>query len=110
KILVADDEPTVRATVQRLLHRRAAHPVLAADGTEAEALLRSEKFDLVLLDVMMPGRTGYELVPIARETPPAAPLILLSGYSEQAANVEPPDAFLEKPFNGASLEETLRNA
>jgi len=110
KILVADDEPTVRATVQRLLHRRAAHPVLAADGTEAEALLRSQKFDLVLLDVMMPGRTGYELVPIARETQPAAPVILMSGYSEQASNVEPPDAFLEKPFNGAALEETLRNA
>jgi signal transduction histidine kinase/CheY-like chemotaxis protein len=109
-ILVADDEPTVRGTVQRLLQRRAAHSVLAGDGTEAEKLLRSQRFDLVLLDVMMPGRTGYELVPIVRETQPNAPVILMSGYSEQASNVEPPDAFLEKPFNGRSLEQTLRDA
>jgi signal transduction histidine kinase/CheY-like chemotaxis protein len=110
KILVADDEPSVRATVQRLLHRRAAHPVLASDGGEAEQLLRSGQFDVVLLDVMMPKRTGYELVPIARETQPRAPVILMSGYSEQASNVEPPDAFLEKPFNGTTLEETIRGA
>ena len=110
KILVADDEPSVRATVQRLLQRRAAHPVVAADGGEAEQLLRTGQFDVVLLDVMMPKRTGYELVPIARETQPRAPVILMSGYSEQASNVEPPDAFLEKPFNGATLEETIRAA
>ncbi|HEY1556952.1 MAG TPA: ATP-binding protein [Kofleriaceae bacterium] len=109
-VLVADDEPTVRATVQRLLQRRAANAVLARDGGEAEELLRSRHFDVVLLDVMMPNRTGYELVPIARATQPTAPVILMSGYSEQAANVEPPDAFLEKPFNGNALEEAIRNA
>ena len=110
KILVADDEPTVRDTVQRLLARRAAHAVLACDGAEAEALLRTQTFDVVLLDVMMPERTGYQLVPVARETQPHAPVILMSGYSEQASNVEPPDAFLEKPFNGAQLEEAIRAA
>src|SRR5690348_5280265 len=66
KILVADDEATVRDTVQRLLARRAAHAVLACDGAEAEALLRTQTFDVVLLDVMMPERTGYQLVPVAR--------------------------------------------
>ena len=110
KILVADDEPSVRATVQRLLARRAAHAVVAADGAEAEQLLRTQQFDVVLLDVMMPRRTGYELVPVARETQPHAPVILMSGYSEQASNVEPPDAFLEKPFNGQQLEETIHSA
>jgi signal transduction histidine kinase len=109
-ILVADDEPSVRATVQRLLERRSASCVLAADGAEAEALLRRERFDVVLLDVMMPKRTGYELVAIARATQPAASVILMSGYSEQASDVEPPDAFLEKPFNGTTLEETILSA
>jgi CheY-like chemotaxis protein len=109
-ILVADDEPSVRATVQRLLERRAASCEVAADGAEAEALLRRGRFDVVLLDVMMPKRTGYELVALARATQAAAPVILMSGFSEQASDVEPPDAFLEKPFHGAALEEAILGA
>ena len=108
QILVADDEPTVRATVRRLLERRGALPTFAADGAEAEHLLRTQRFDLVLFDVLMPKRTGYELVPVARELQPHAPVVLMSGYSDQARGIEPPDAFIEKPFNAATLETVLR--
>jgi len=107
KILVADDEPTVRSTVQRALSRRQAIPTVACDGAEAEMLLRSQKFDVVLLDVMMPKKTGYELLPIARETQPGVPVILMSGYSEQAEGL-PPDAFIEKPFTISGLETTIQ--
>ena len=110
RILVADDEATVRATVQRLLERRGMHVVLAVDGGEAERLLRTGTFDIVLLDVMMPKRTGYELVSVARETQPDAPVLLMSGYSEQARGVEPPDGFVEKPFNSSMLEGALQAA
>src|SRR6185503_7708462 len=77
KILVADDEPTVRQTVQRALLRRQAVPVVACDGAEAETLLRSQHFDVVLLDVMMPKKTGYELLPVVRDTQPGVPVILM---------------------------------
>jgi signal transduction histidine kinase/CheY-like chemotaxis protein len=110
RILVADDEPSVRQTIQRMMTRRNAIPVLASDGAEAEQLLRTQSFDIVLLDVMMPKRTGYQLVPIARETQPSSPVILMSGYSEQARGVEPPDAFIEKPFNAAMLEAAIQAA
>jgi signal transduction histidine kinase len=109
KILVADDEPSVRQTIQRALIRRSAIPVVACDGAEAEELLRTQKFDIVLLDVMMPKKTGYQLIPIVRETQPNVPVVLMSGYSEQAGG-EPPDAFIEKPFNVSVLEGTIQAA
>ena len=109
RVLLADDEATVRATVSRLLSRRGALPVLASTGAEAEDLMRREKFDLILCDVVMPEKTGYQLVPIAREVQPGVPMILMSGYSEQPTAVEQPDAFLEKPFTAGGLEEVIRS-
>ena len=110
KILVADDEPSVRQTIQRFLIRRSAVPVVACDGSEAEALMRAQHFDVVLLDVMMPKKTGYQLIEVVRETQPGTPVILMSGYSEQPDSAEQPDAFIEKPFNVATLEGTIQAA
>ena len=110
KILVADDEPSVRQTIQRFLIRRSAVPVIACDGAEAEALMRAQHFDVVLLDVMMPKKTGYQLIEVVRETQHGTPVILMSGYSEQPDSAEQPDAFIEKPFNVATLEGTIQAA
>lgn len=110
RVLVADDEPTVRATVRRMLERRGAVATLAADGEEAERLLREQKFSVVLLDVMMPKRTGDQLVPVVRELHPDVPVILMSGFTDQAHGVEPPDTFLEKPFNASMLEAAIHAA
>jgi signal transduction histidine kinase/CheY-like chemotaxis protein len=109
-ILVADDEPAVRTTIRRLLERRGATVVTAADGGEAAAQLREGEYALVLLDVMMPHLTGYQLLPIAREAQPKARLMLMSGYTDatrgSGAEVEP-DAFLEKPFSAAVLDAAV---
>jgi CheY-like chemotaxis protein len=110
RVLVADDEPTVRATVQRMLERRGAIAVLASDGAEAEQLIQTQTFDVVLLDVMMPRRTGYQLVTVARAVQPETPVILMSGYTDQVDGVEPPDFFLEKPFNATMLESAIQSA
>jgi two-component system autoinducer 1 sensor kinase/phosphatase LuxN len=99
----------VRRTIERALLRRQAVPTLAVDGDEAEELLRTHEFDVLLFDVMMPKKTGYDLVPIARETQPDAPVILMSGYAEQA-ELEAPDAFLEKPFTVTGLEGIIQAA
>jgi CheY-like chemotaxis protein len=110
RVLVADDEPTVRATVERMLVRRGAVAVLASDGAEAEQLIHAQKFDVVLLDVMMPRRTGYQLVSVARAVQPEVPVILMSGFTDQVVGIEPPDIFLEKPFNATMLESAIRAA
>lgn len=110
RVLVADDEASVRQTIQRLMVRRNAIPVVASDGAAAEELLRSERFDVVLLDVMMPKRTGDELVPIARTLHPDTPVIVMSGFSDKPRGSDVPDAFIEKPFNIRTLETTIHRA
>ena len=110
RVLVVDDEPSVRATVRRLLERRGAIVVVAADGLEAEARLREERFGLVVLDVMMPGRNGHDVLVTARRLHPGMPVILMSGYTEKArgqGSEEEPDAFLEKPFSAKALDAIL---
>ena len=110
RILVADDEPSVRNTVRRLLERRGATVVLAADGKDAEMKLLEGTYQLVLLDVMMPQRSGYELLPFARELQPNAKVMLMSGYTEDKRGTggeEEPDAFLEKPFTAKALDRAI---
>jgi signal transduction histidine kinase/CheY-like chemotaxis protein len=110
RVLVADDEPSVRATVRRLLERRGAFVTLASDGLEAETRLRETRFDVVVLDVQMPGRTGHEVLVIARETQPDTPVVLMSGYTEKIrgqGSEEEADAFLEKPFSARALDATI---
>jgi signal transduction histidine kinase/CheY-like chemotaxis protein len=109
-ILVADDEPSVRATIRRLLERRGARVVIASDGEEAETLLAAEPYALVLLDVMMPKRTGYQLLPIARRLQPAARIMLMSGYTDSARGAggeDEADAFLEKPFTAKEMDTAV---
>jgi CheY-like chemotaxis protein len=83
--------------------------VLAADGTEAAARLRDGPFHIIVLDVMMPGLTGYQLLPIARETNPAARVMLMSGYAEPSADpgAVKPNSFLEKPFTSKSFDDAI---
>ena len=107
RILVADDEPSVRATVRRLLERRGATVVVAADGLEAEARLRDERFDLMICDVVMPGHGGYDVLAFARAMLPKLPVILMSGYTGRVRGEgaeEEPDAFIEKPFTAKILD------
>ena len=110
RVLVADDEPSVRATVRRLLERRGATVVVAADGDEAEARLHDEQFGLVISDVAMPGRSGYDVLAIARALDPKLPVLLMSGYTERArgeGSEEEADAFLEKPFTARALDDAI---
>jgi PAS domain S-box-containing protein len=110
RVLVADDEPSVRATVRRLLERRGATVVVAADGLEAEARLRDERFDLMICDVVMPGHGGYDVLAFARATQPKLPVILMSGYTGRVRGEgaeEEPDAFIEKPFTAKLLDGAI---
>jgi two-component system, OmpR family, alkaline phosphatase synthesis response regulator PhoP len=67
KILVADDEPNIVAALEFLLQRRGYEVLVARDGDEALKLVEARNPDLVLLDVMMPLRSGYEVCKRLRE-------------------------------------------
>ena len=108
RVLIADDEPSVRNTVRRLLERRGAHVEVAVDGSDAEHKLDGS-FGLIILDVSMPGRTGYDVLGTARRRYPMTPVLLMSGYTEhtRGAGGEEPDGFLEKPFTARALDALI---
>ncbi len=108
RVLIADDEPSVRNTVRRLLERRGANVEVAVDGSDAEQKLDGT-IGLVILDVSMPGRTGYDVLGTVRRRFPQTPVLLMSGYTEhtRGAGGEEPDGFLEKPFTARALDALI---
>jgi len=66
KVLIADDEPNILLSLEFLMRREGHEVLLARDGDEALATIRRERPDLVLLDVMMPGRTGFDVCQAVR--------------------------------------------
>ena len=103
-VLVVEDEAPVRQLVTSTL-QRAGYTVLSAeDATSAMARLRGHgaPIDLLLTDVIMPGRNGRELARDAQELQPGLPVLFMSGYADRTFGPEGPgglgDAFLQKPF------------
>jgi PAS domain S-box-containing protein len=107
-LLVVEDDASVRAAVVRAL-RAVGYTVTEACNAE-EALARIQqngKFDLMITDMVMPGKPGIALLNEVRAHRPGLPAIVLSGYSEQAGNdawrVPEHAVFVEKPVSPAEL-------
>jgi two-component system nitrogen regulation response regulator NtrX len=109
-ILVVDDEAGIRASLEEILHEEGYGVASAADAEEALVLLRDVPYDVVLLDIWLPGRDGLELLAEMRKlTPEIRPeVIIISGHGTIEAAVKATKLgaydFLEKPL---SLERTL---
>ncbi len=116
RILVADDEDIIRETVAEVLTRAGARPVLASDGNEAVAIIGSQRLDLVLSDIKMPNRNGYEVFAAVQNTDLPCPVILMTGFgydpnhSIVRASREGLAGVLFKPFKVEQLLEDVRNA
>ncbi len=106
-ILVVDDEPTVRETLAENLQREGYRVVTASDGREALARFRSERPDLVILDVMLPELSGVEVCRIIRAES-AVPILMLTAKDAEIDTVVGlevgADDYVTKPF---SLRELL---
>ncbi|MRS12593.1 MAG: response regulator [Actinobacteria bacterium] len=85
RILVADDEPHIRRLVSFTLKRYGYEVLEACDGGQACEMVRAEVPDMVLLDVMMPVMTGYEVLSTLKSDPATAgiPVMMLSAKSQQ---------------------------
>jgi CheY-like chemotaxis protein len=79
KILIVDDDSAVRATVQLVLERAGHSVVTAGDGRKGVALFESEDFDLLFLDIFMPGMDGFETMRLVHQQQPQVPIIVISG-------------------------------
>jgi CheY-like chemotaxis protein len=109
KVLVVDDSLSVRKVVERALVAKQLEVVSAASGNEAIAQLEREHPDLVVCDVVMPDRDGYEICRFVKGHPQLSrvPVLLISGIVnttvlEQAAQAQSDDV-LRKPFEAAEL-------
>lgn len=114
KILVADDDLDILSMVARHLKTLPAEILEASDGDEALRLARSEKPNLVVLDVMMPGMSGWEVCRAIREDEAlhGTGVIMLTGIGERLNEMTSPlygaDDFLDKPFELETLETKVR--
>ena len=110
RILIADDEPHIRRILQTLLETVGFEVDLRQDGTDAiEAIQGSEPYDLILLDIMMPGATGLEVLEKIRQMDErkSTPVVILTAKGQdadrQAAFSLGADDFLTKPFSPKKL-------
>ena len=113
KILIADDSIAVRKVAERLLTEAGLGVTLAANGEEALAYLTKERPDVVVSDVIMPDKSGYEVCAFVRGNPTLAttPVLLISGIvndevTKQAESCRA-DGVLKKPFQGTSLKDRV---
>jgi two-component system response regulator RegX3 len=111
RILVVDDEPSVRESVGYALEQEGFEVTLAASGEEAEERLAEGDFDLLVLDIMMPGKSGLDVCREVRERSPV-PIILLTAKDAEVDKVVGlevgADDYVTKPFSVRELLGRVR--
>ncbi|GCL61682.1 response regulator transcription factor [Pseudaquabacterium pictum] len=113
-ILIADDEPNILVSLEYLMQREGFQVLLARDGHEALALLQRARPRLVLLDVMMPGKSGHEVCQAIRADPTLQnTLVLMLSAKGRDTDVAKglglgADAYVTKPFSTQALVAQVR--
>ncbi len=113
RILIVDDDPTLLQMVKIMVEREGHQAILAEDGLEGEKLAKSHIPDLVILDVMMPKMSGYDVVKALRADPRTSkiPILILTARAqpmdEQMAIEVGADSYLAKPVTSRELIEKV---
>jgi DNA-binding response OmpR family regulator len=114
KVLIADDEQNIVISIEFLMKREGFSVSIARDGEEAWEKLQQEKPDLVLLDVMMPKRNGYEVCQALRADPAfaATKVLMLTAKGRDTEIAKGlaigADAYMTKPFSTKELVSRAR--
>ena len=112
-ILVVDDDPEIVTLLSTRLSRRGYKISTANDGTRALELAKRELPDLVLLDVMMPGKSGWEVARALKQDPVTAhvKIMMVTAIGEKTNEITAPiygaDAHIDKPFEFEKLEKMI---
>jgi DNA-binding NtrC family response regulator len=113
-ILVIDDEGGIRESLEVLLSLEGYSVKTAPDGEQGLRMLEMESFDLVLLDLALPGQSGLELLPPIKERQPETPVIMITAYGTVENVVEAIRAgaenFVQKPWDNEKLLADIRSA
>jgi len=114
RILVIDDDPAMRGSMRRILERDGHDVREAGDGAEGLRLFRAEPADVVVTDVLMPGKEGMETIVELREEAPDVRILVVSGGGTMLgestlsdAQALGADASLAKPFTVDQLRSAV---
>ena len=111
RILVVDDDPTIRRLVELCLDGPACHLDLRGGGEEALAAASVFDFDMVILDLVMPDTDGWEVMRRLRGSDSPVRILVTSAHGEAdtriRAELEGADGFLPKPFRPAELRKLV---
>ena len=114
RVLIADDEPNIVTSLEFLMGKCGYEVAVARNGDEALALVESFRPDLILLDLMMPVRSGYEVCRLLRErrSGGALRIVMLSARGREAEVSKGlsigADAYVTKPFSNRELVEQVQ--
>lgn len=109
KVLIVDDEPNIVLSVEFLMQREGHEVMTASDGQEATELLATARPDLMILDVMMPRKNGFEVCAEVRADPELSgmPILMLTAKGREAEMKKGislgADAYITKPFSTHDL-------
>ncbi|MBM4160823.1 MAG: response regulator [Ignavibacteria bacterium] len=111
RILVVDDEDALRTVLSAELEGEGYKVSSASDGAEAINVLKSQSFDLVLLDIKMPNVDGFEVLKYVKENQPATKVIMLTGFADLKNAIESKklgaEDFISKPYDLVDLLTTV---
>ena len=112
-ILLVDDDARIRRLLRKFLSFEGFRVTEASDAADARRLLAGLNFDLLVVDVMMPGETGVEMVRSLRETDSDVAVLMLTALAETDHRIEGlsagSDDYLSKPFDERELVLRIRN-
>ena len=108
RILLVDDDPGARESIKLLLTIDRHEVVEATGGEEAIELLKSQTFDLAILDYLMPGLVGSQVARRMREIAPSLPILMITAYFQKLGDCDKPvDAVIGKPFSIDDLRQKV---
>ncbi|MDB5101066.1 MAG: response receiver CheY associated with MCPs of class [Cyanobacteria bacterium RYN_339] len=113
-ILIVDDEPDIRMILETYLQAHGFQTLTAADGIEAVEVGTAQRPDLVLLDVMMPDMSGFQVARLLKDDPTtsAIPVIMLTAKTQQSDRFWGLDsgavAYIHKPFDLQDVLDQVR--
>jgi len=111
KVLVFEDNPNIQILLKYFFQKRGFEVHLAGDGVDAVPLVHEHRPDLIVMDIMMPGKDGIEACGDLRWAGIKVPIVMLTAkaYAEdkESAIKAGANAFLRKPFNAAQLEAAI---
>jgi DNA-binding response OmpR family regulator len=113
KVLIVEDDAAIRALLATLLSRDGYSPEVCGDGNEAVEMLRTNGYDAILLDLMLPGQFGFDVIRFLNaERPAMSPRVIVLTAASQATlrdfDASKVHAVMRKPFDVSALLASVR--